>query len=859
MKFKKTLRFLTVALTLALLGVLIPVVPALAASMGISPSSGPPGTQITITGSGVGATGTAVSITASWGGGTSALTTDALGDFIAYLLVPAGIPATIYTITATSVGGTATQYFTVTAGFTLSATTGYVGDQVTVSGSGFNAGSTVSFYWDSSATAFASLTATVSGTLSGTITIPATFRGNHTITASVLNVPTQYFTVGSKIVINPVSGGVGDTITVTGTGFAAGPVNSVSITVDASIVATTPSAVNTNANGGFSCTFAMPSVIRGSHTVQATDGGGYATAVFSIGQKISLSPASGGTGDNIIISGSGFSAGQTITFKLDGNALTVSPSTVTSDQTGAFSNVSFTVPTLTAGAHTVSATDTDGNVANATLTVIARITITPSSGTVGTQITLSGSGFAPSAPVSVYWDAGATPVTTTTASTTGTLSGVTFNAPAGAKGTHTVKVQDTSSNQATTPFTISPKITLNPASGGYNDVITITFTGFAASSTLTLSIVSGTTAYSVATTPSPLTTDASGGATATFPVPAVYNGNWTIQATDAASNSAQTTLAVKQKLVLDTATGAAGAQVTLTGTGFLSNRGISVKYDGKSVTTNPSAITSDANGSFAAILTVPATPAGSYDITASDGSNIATASFAAVVSATVSKTTNQANPGNVGMELTITATGFKANSTITVTFESTPVTVATVTSDASGSFTATFKVPAATAGSHTIHATDGTTTKDFSFFMDSTAPAAPTLSTPADKFRPSQPVAFGWNAVTDPSSVTYTLQISQDPAFGAGTLILEKTGLTNASYTMTELEKLKSANSKNPYYWRVRATDLAGNVGDWSTASTFVIGFIWPSWMIHVWYSLGIIVALILGLWLGRRMAYQSY
>jgi len=35
--------------------------------------------------------------------------------------------------------------------------------------------------------------------------------------------------------------------------------------------------------------------------------------------------------------------------------------------------------------------------------------------------------------------------------------------------------------------------------------------------------------------------------------------------------------------------------------------------------------------------------------------------------------------------------------------------------------------------------------------------------------------------------------------------------------------------------------------------------FIMPSWMIHVWYGLGILVALILGLWLGRRMAYQNY
>ena len=76
---------------------------------------------------------------------------------------------------------------------------------------------------------------------------------------------------------------------------------------------------------------------------------------------------------------------------------------------------------------------------------------------------------------------------------------------------------------------------------------------------------------------------------------------------------------------------------------------------------------------------------------------------------------------------------------------------------------------------------------------------------------------------------------------------------------MTAAEKLKSAGSKTPYYWRVQATDAAGNVSEWSTVNTFTIGFLWPSWIIYVWGALAIVVALIFGLWFGRRMAYQSY
>ena len=824
--------------------------------MTATPLTVAPGGTVYISGTGFStASGAYATISWTYGSSYAALTAGAFTNVA--LVVPAGTPSGYYLITvADTAGGSNTTYFSVASAFTLGATAGYVGDVVSVTGSGFTANSSVLFYWDISTVSFASFTSTAAGAISGTITIPPTYRGSHTISTSSSGASTQSFLVYSKLVITPTSGGVGDTVSLTGTGFGAS--NSVAITVDsASVTATTPVTPYTGSTGSFSCTFVMPSGARGSHTVQATDSGGYAVATFTIGQKITLTPTSGGVGDNVIVSGSGFTAYQTISFKLDGSALTVSPSTVTSDSAGAFSNVSFTIPSLGGGAHLVRATDQDGNYYEATLTLTPKISITPTNGTVGTQITVTGSGFAPGAPVAISWDNLAlSPAASTTATAAGTIS-VTFTSPASAKGNHTVKAADTSTNSATAVFATTPKIVLNPTSGGYQDSVSITFTGFTASSTATTQILSGSTVYSITTTPATVQTDAYGNATATFSVPGVYNGNWTIQASDAGGASAQATLAVTPKLILAPATGAAGDVIVVTGTGFGVSKDISLTYNGVALATTPAAVTSSVNGSFSFQFTVPATAAGSIALKASDGTNTATQSFSATVKATVSKTTTQSDPGNVGMDMTVNGTGFKASTTITVTFESTPVTVASVTSDVNGSFTATFKVPAAAAGNHTIKATDGTTTQSFAFFMDSTAPGAATLLTPLDKAKPKQPATFTWNAVSDPSSVTYTLQISQDANFG--TLILEKTGLTAATYKLSDLEKLKSAGSKTPYYWRVRATDLAGNVGAWSTANTFTIGFIWPSWMIHVWYALGIIVALILGLWLGRRMAYQSY
>ena len=67
------------------------------------------------------------------------------------------------------------------------------------------------------------------------------------------------------------------------------------------------------------------------------------------------------------------------------------------------------------------------------------------------------------------------------------------------------------------------------------------------------------------------------------------------------------------------------------------------------------------------------------------------------------------------------------------------------------------------------------------------APAAITLIVPV----PQQPIAFSWTANTTGSEVTYTLQISQDPAFSI--LTMEQTGITTNTYTMTSAQTLTNS------------------------------------------------------------------
>jgi hypothetical protein len=140
--------------------------------------------------------------------------------------------------------------------------------------------------------------------------------------------------------------------------------------------------------------------------------------------------------------------------------------------------------------------------------------------------------------------------------------------------------------------------------------------------------------------------------------------------------------------------------------------------------------------------------------------------------------------------------------------------------------------------------------------MESQAPPSPSLLLPDNASKPEQPITFSWNAVTDVSGVTYDLQVSKDAGFT--TLVMEKTGLTDTEYAMTEEERLDSASAGAPYLWRVRAVDGAGNDGAWTTPATFTIGFIWPMWLTFVLFGITLLVVLYIGMRIGSRIALKA-
>ncbi|MBA7714534.1 hypothetical protein ES703_123560 [subsurface metagenome] len=114
--------------------------------------------------------------------------------------------------------------------------------------------------------------------------------------------------------------------------------------------------------------------------------------------------------------------------------------------------------------------------------------------------------------------------------------------------------------------------------------------------------------------------------------------------------------------------------------------------------------------------------------------------------------------------------------------------------------------------------------------MESEAPSVPQPLLPERDKKAESPQYFDWEDVTDDSSpVTYVLQIATKQNFSDGSIVLDKRGLTNSDYLITEEEKLEPVWKKDSYYWRVKAIDGASNESEWLTAWSFYsAGF--PEW-----------------------------
>jgi hypothetical protein len=397
-------------------------------------------------------------------------------------------------------------------------------------------------------------------------------------------------------------------------------------------------------------------------------------------------------------------------------------------------------------------------------------------------------------------------------------------------------------------FNVLPSVNTDELGGAVGDIVTIDGYGFSAEKPISI--------YFDSTKISTSDTDELGTfSNARFSIPATPLGKHVIKVQDSEGYTVSYDYNVTQKMIVEPYSVCVNNKVNISGMGFPAITNLVVFFDGEDI----SAMTTDAYGVFSTNITVPPCGDGIHTIKVSDGVNPAFGDVIVNPNVHISDSS-----GYIGMQLTITGTGFRIGNNLNATYDETRLNGTTV--DDLGNFVFSFNVPRSISGSHTITVTDGVNTKSMIFNVESTPPLAPNLELPVDGTRFTNEIRFQWEAVTDPSGVFYVIEIANDARFTQPTI--SQGNLEQTYYDLPDDPKITPGRSE-PYFWRVRAIDYASNQGNWSVVGTFYKGYTvgsimsdMPGWTKFILIALGLVlfIFLILFIWKSvRRVSEVEY
>lgn len=312
---------------------------------------------------------------------------------------------------------------------------------------------------------------------------------------------------------------------------------------------------------------------------------------------------------------------------------------------------------------------------------------------------------------------------------------------------------------ATATFTVHPSVYLSPRSGTGGTSVYATGYGFRASATISFAV-------GVYRTPASCGSDSAGtfpgatGSTCVFKVPVMPGGTWNVSASDG-KYSALTPFQVVPGLELEPSSGALGSTVAALGSGFASNATVSFTFGGVPVNsscgTNARGGLSGPNGSACA-FTVPSVPVGSATVSATDGTNVANASFDVIPALVLAPAS-----GPAGAPVVARGSGFAANQSISVTFGGTALAW-NCSSDGSGAFPGasgtpcSFVVPSGSNGAVDVTVTDGTNVASAGFLV--------TASFALSNHNGTVGAALAASGVGFPPGSNLTITVDGAPAIG---------------------------------------------------------------------------------------------
>ncbi|MGO9131976.1 MAG: beta strand repeat-containing protein [Bryobacteraceae bacterium] len=445
---------------------------------GVSPTSGPTGTVVTITGKNFGATQGTSTVKFN----VTAATPTSWSATSIVVKVPTGATTGNVVVTVNSLASNGVGFTVAPSISSVSPTSGSAGTAVTIIGANFGAtqgASTVTFNGTSATPTSWNASVIVAlvpnGATTGNLVVTANGMASNGVAFAVTAAP---LVTG----ISPIAGPVGSVVTIAGMHFGTSQGTS---TLKFNGTLATPTSW-----GDTSIVAPVPTGAATGSVVVTVNGMASNGATFTVATGptiVSLSPTYGSIGTVVTITGALFGATQgTVTF----NATAATPTSWSAN------SIVVPVPTgATSGNVVVTAGGKPSNGVPFQITSAMAITVSPTSGPVGTVVTISGSGTAGSNSGSFGANQGASTVTfngTLATPTSWSASTIVVPVPTGAT-TGNVVVTVNGAPSAGAPFTVTPAITqLSPPSGPVQVGFIIMGTSFGATQGASTAKINGT-------------------------------------------------------------------------------------------------------------------------------------------------------------------------------------------------------------------------------------------------------------------------------------------------------------------------------------------------------------------------------
>ncbi|PIX17663.1 hypothetical protein COZ71_02145, partial [Candidatus Desantisbacteria bacterium CG_4_8_14_3_um_filter_40_12] len=580
----------------------------------------------------------------------------------------------------------------------ISPSCGTVGSSVTVDGNGYAALENIRIGFGKN-TSICSTLANGIGVFQAIWTVDTQAYGVKTVVTSGAGSgsDTTTYTVMPHIVsVSPSVGTVGASVTIVGDGFT----TSESIFVDfgtTSVIKTAASSID----GTWTISFTVNIQTQGTKTIWARDSSAIGTtSTFVINPNITeITPAAGTVGSSVIVTGNGYFATGNV-YIYFGTPTTSVIGTTSASSAGTFTK-DFVVNTQPYGSTTVIAKDmVSGKQSIGSFTIKSNIyEVTPVSGTVGSLVTIRGTGYIDEMNRQIRVDFGDTMTICSniyTEGTNGTFSAV-FNVNTQAYGTTTIKATyvNDANQTAERAFTIQPAIyKISPTIGTIGAGVVVYGNGFVTGDVVSVKF-GQTTGIATATV------EAQGSWTATFMVNTQPLGLTSVTASGTMNTAAIIMFTIVPKITLvSPRNGTVGTIVRVEGNGYQASELINIRFGSMSVITSVSAFS---DGSFTTTWTVNIQKYGTTSITATGQASNGSATSTFFIQPELYSVSP--NAGTVGRMITVSGTGFGANNIIRVQFGET-TSITNKQASANGSWTASFTINIQVYGTTTIVAND---------------------------------------------------------------------------------------------------------------------------------------------------------